>query len=78
MKLLDLDNALAAFSRVVQLQPENGEAWANAAAVHCQKGNHWNEAFRCIREAVRYHRNNWRMWDSYIKISVKVVPNASP
>lgn len=66
-----LSDALGSFSRVVGLNSSNGEAWANMAAIHCRRSN-WCEAFVCIREAVKYCRENWRIWDSYVKISVKV------
>lgn len=71
MNLKSLDTALESFSRVITLQPENGEAWANMAAIHCRSA-HWQEAFICVQEAIKYSRDNWRIWDSYIKISAKL------
>lgn len=71
MNLKRFDAALQSFSRVVSISNDSGEAWANLAAIHCQKEG-WSEAMLCISEAVKRSRENWRVWDNYIKIAVKV------
>lgn len=63
MKLGDWDAALAAFSEVVQQQPDEAEAWANVAAVHMRKKRP-GEAYPALMESLKHNRNNWRIWIS--------------
>ena len=49
MQLDKWDNALRAFSRVVQLEPEEHEAWANVAAIHMRNKNP-TEAYPALNE----------------------------
>lgn len=49
MQLHKWDNALRAFSRVVQLEPEEHEAWANVAAIHMRNKNP-SEAYPALNE----------------------------
>lgn len=71
MRLGHYSEALQSFGRVVSLTDDNGEAWANLAAIHSHLGQ-WKEAMISISEAVKKSRENWRVWDNYIKIAVKV------
>jgi tetratricopeptide (TPR) repeat protein len=63
MQLERWDLALKAFSEVVQQEPEEAEAWANVAAIHLHN-KHPTEAYPALVEALRYNRNNWRVWVS--------------
>jgi tetratricopeptide (TPR) repeat protein len=63
MKLGDWDTALTAFSEVVQQQPDEGEAWANVAAVHMHN-KHPQEAYPALVESLKHNRTNWRVWVS--------------
>lgn len=47
-----LDVALSAFIRVLQLDPEHAEAWANASAV-LAKSNRHREALGAVKQALR-------------------------
>jgi Tfp pilus assembly protein PilF len=49
MQVGDWDAALAAFSMVVQQQPDETEAWANIAAVH-MRNKHPAEAYPALVE----------------------------
>jgi Flp pilus assembly protein TadD len=49
MQLGRWEDALRAFSRVVQLEPEEHEAWANVAAVHMHNKNP-AEAYPALQE----------------------------
>jgi tetratricopeptide (TPR) repeat protein len=55
--------ALRSFSEVVLQNPEEGEAWANIAAVHMHNKSP-AEAYPALNEALRYQRSNWRVWTS--------------
>ena len=61
MQLKRWDDALRAFSEVVQQEPEESEAWANVAAVHMHKKRP-AEAYPALVESLKYGRNNWRIW----------------
>jgi Flp pilus assembly protein TadD len=53
-----------AFTRCAQLDPDNGEAWNNLAAVHLRRGRP-QEAFCALSEAVRLRRDSWQTWSNY-------------
>ncbi|KAL0368608.1 UNVERIFIED_CONTAM: Tetratricopeptide repeat protein 27 [Sesamum calycinum] len=53
----DVDKALDAFTRAVQLDPENGEAWNNIACLHMIKKRS-KEAFIAFKEALKQKRGN--------------------
>lgn len=71
MSLNRYESAIQSFGRVVSLTEDNGEAWGNLAALHCQY-ERWNEAMICINEAVKKNSQNGKLWNNYIKISYKV------
>ena len=47
------EDALGAFTRVVQLEPEEHEAWANVAAVHMRNKNP-AEAYPALQEVSHF------------------------
>jgi cytochrome c-type biogenesis protein CcmH/NrfG len=49
----ELDSAINAFTRSVQLNPENGESWNNLAALNMHKKKS-KEAFVAFREALKF------------------------
>ena len=63
MQLGRWKNALRSFSEVVLQNPEEGEAWANIAAVHMHNKSP-AEAYPALNESLRYQRSNWRVWIS--------------
>jgi tetratricopeptide (TPR) repeat protein len=63
MQLGRWPSALRSFSEVVLQNPEEGEAWANIAAVHMHNKSP-AEAYPALNEALRYQRSNWRIWVS--------------
>mmetsp|Transcript_28009 Transcript_28009/g.34579 ORF Transcript_28009/g.34579 Transcript_28009/m.34579 type:complete len:1093 (+) Transcript_28009:103-3381(+) len=63
MRLKDWSTAMHAFSEVVQQEPEEGDAWANVAAIHMQNRNP-AEAYPALNESLKINRNNWRVWFS--------------
>jgi tetratricopeptide (TPR) repeat protein len=63
MQLEDWDGALSAFTEVVQQRPEEGEAWANVAAIHMHN-KHPNKAYPALVESLKHDRNNLRVWVS--------------
>ncbi|GAU16836.1 hypothetical protein TSUD_367830 [Trifolium subterraneum] len=53
LKARDVEKALDAFTRAVQLDPENGEAWNNIACLHLIKKKS-KEAFIAFKEALKF------------------------
>eukprot|EP00581_Thalassiosira_minuscula_P017735 CAMPEP_0183721762 /NCGR_PEP_ID=MMETSP0737-20130205/13927_1 /TAXON_ID=385413 /ORGANISM="Thalassiosira miniscula, Strain CCMP1093" /LENGTH=1147 /DNA_ID=CAMNT_0025951815 /DNA_START=39 /DNA_END=3482 /DNA_ORIENTATION=+ len=63
MQLKEWDTALRAFTEVVQQEPEEGDAWANVAAIHMHRKNP-AEAYPALIESLKQNRSNWRVWVS--------------
>ena len=61
MRLGEWDTAREAFSQVVQQVPEEGDAWANLAAIHIHNKNP-EQAFPALNESLKHARSNWRVW----------------
>ncbi|KAJ1386499.1 Tetratricopeptide-like helical domain superfamily [Sesbania bispinosa] len=71
LKARDIEKALDAFTRAVQLDPENGEAWNNIACLHLIKKKS-KEAFIAFKEALKFKRNCWQLWENYSHVAVDV------
>jgi len=61
MRTGDWGGALEAFSEVVRQEPEEGDAWANVAAVH-MRNRAPEKAYPCLVESTRRNRGVWRVW----------------
>lgn len=71
LKARDIEKALDGFTRAVQLDPENGEAWNNIACLHMVKKRN-KEAFVAFKEALKFKRNSWQMWDNYSQVAADI------
>ncbi|KAL2347131.1 hypothetical protein Fmac_001131 [Flemingia macrophylla] len=71
LKAQDIEKALDAFTRAVQLDPENGEAWNNIACLHMIKKKS-KESFIAFREALKFKRNSWELWENYSHVAVDI------
>ncbi|XP_050387564.1 uncharacterized protein LOC126803890 isoform X7 [Argentina anserina] len=71
LKDRDIEKALDGFTRAVQLDPENGEAWNNVACLHMIKGKS-KEAFIAFREALKFKRNSYQLWENYSHVALDV------
>lgn len=69
MRLGEWETALQAFTEVVQQEPEEGDAWANVAAVHMHNKNP-AEAYPALVESLKQNRNNWRVWVSKLYVCI--------
>ncbi|XP_040367029.1 tetratricopeptide repeat protein 27-like isoform X3 [Rosa chinensis] len=67
----DIEKSLDGFTRAVQLDPENGEAWNNIACLHMIKGKS-KEAFMAFREALKFKRNSYQLWENYSHVALDV------
>jgi len=65
------DDAINTFSRCLGVDDENSEAWANHAAAHASAGN-LKAARSSLVEATKRARTNWKMWESFIGICLKL------
>ncbi|XP_065850492.1 uncharacterized protein [Euphorbia lathyris] len=71
LKARDVDKALDGFTRAVQLDPDNGEAWNNIACLHMVKKRS-NEAFISFKEALKFKRDSWQLWENYSHVAMDV------
>nr|XP_048335273.1 tetratricopeptide repeat protein 27 isoform X2 [Ziziphus jujuba var. spinosa] len=71
LKAKDVEKALDGFTRAVQLDPENGEAWNNIACLHMIRKKS-KEAFVAFREALKFKRNSWQLWENYSQVAFDV------
>ena len=69
MRTGDFESAITCFSTLLRLNPEFGEGWSNLAGVLMKVGK-MREAFEAARQSIRFLRENWRVWDNYVTISV--------
>jgi tetratricopeptide (TPR) repeat protein len=58
-----------AFSRVVSIDPEYGDAWNNLAAAHLHLEEH-ESAFHALEQAVRFNERSWKTWDNYMTCAI--------
>lgn len=71
LKARDVEKALDGFTRAVQLDPDNGEAWNNIACLHMIKKRS-KEAFIAFKEALKFKRDSWQLWDNYGNVAMDV------
>ncbi|KAG2668551.1 hypothetical protein I3760_15G165800 [Carya illinoinensis] len=71
LKARDVEKALDGFTRAVQLDPDNGEAWNNIACLHMIKKRS-KEAFIAFKEALKFKRDSWQLWENYGHVAVDV------
>ncbi|KAK2978674.1 hypothetical protein RJ640_029940 [Escallonia rubra] len=71
LKARDVEKALDGFTRAVQLDPENGEAWNNIACLHMVKKKS-KEASIAFKEALKFKRNSWQLWENYSHVAADI------
>ncbi|OMO99576.1 Tetratricopeptide-like helical [Corchorus capsularis] len=71
MKTGDVQRALDAFTRAIQLDPENWEAWGNIAYLHLIRKKK-KESFIAYTQAVKFMRDSWKLWENYGLVAVEV------
>ncbi|KAM7479896.1 hypothetical protein LguiA_028109 [Lonicera macranthoides] len=71
LKARDVEKALDGFTRAVQLDPDNGEAWNNIACLHMVKKRN-KEAFISFKEALKFKRNSWQLWENFSHVAADV------
>ncbi|KAG1362247.1 putative tetratricopeptide repeat protein 27 [Cocos nucifera] len=71
LRARDIDKALDAFTRAVQLDPDNGEAWNNIACLHMIKKKS-KSAFIAFKEAIKFRRNSWQLWENFSHVALDV------
>lgn len=71
LKARDVEKALVGFTRAVQLDPENGEAWNNIACLHMIKKQN-KESFIAFKEALKFKRNSWQLWENFSHVAADI------
>eukprot|EP00397_Hematodinium_sp_SG-2012_P021290 GEMP01021984.1.p1 GENE.GEMP01021984.1~~GEMP01021984.1.p1 ORF type:complete len:814 (+),score=167.22 GEMP01021984.1:33-2444(+) len=71
MRLNRFSEAMVSFQRCCSIGGEDADAWGNLAAcfVNCDR---LLDASRAIEQAVKRARGNYRMWDSYLGIHLRL------
>lgn len=65
------DEALAAFVRCTQIDPENGQAWNNVAALNIRLSR-FTAAHTALCEAIKHQRHSWHTWENHAMVCAKV------
>lgn len=63
--------SITCFTTLLKLNPEFGEGWSNLAGVLMKVGK-YEQAYEAACQSIRFLRENWRVWDNYITISVLI------
>ncbi|XP_050277575.1 uncharacterized protein LOC126719066 isoform X2 [Quercus robur] len=71
LKARDVQKALDGFTRAVQLDPDNGEAWNNIACLH-MINKRSKESFIAFKEALKFKRDSWQLWENYCHVALDV------
>ncbi|KAF9582245.1 hypothetical protein BGW38_000459 [Lunasporangiospora selenospora] len=71
MQLEDFEVAVEAFTKVVSLDQNNGEAWNNLAAIHMHNKNNF-DAQHALRQALKEKRESWKIWSNYMYCSLDI------
>lgn len=81
--------AQQAFSRCVQLSPDDGEAWNNLASVYLKSGKKLllhllrlislsrKEAAKSYKEALKQKNSDWRIWENFLVLSMVLLALAA-
>lgn len=69
MQLEQWPLSASSFSKVVQLNPDDGEAWNNLAAVHINNKQK-QEAFNALQQSIKFKRGDWKVWDNYLTVAM--------
>lgn len=69
MQIREWEKAFRTFSRVVQLQSDDGEAWNNVGSLYIELGQ-MDQAYVALQEAVKYRRESWRIWENLLTVSL--------
>ncbi|XP_065622455.1 uncharacterized protein LOC112036046 isoform X1 [Quercus suber] len=71
LKARDVQKALDGFTRAVQVDPDNGEAWNNIACLH-MINKRSKESFIAFKEALKFKRDSWQLWENYCHVALDV------
>lgn len=67
----NVGKALHAFTRSVQIDPENGESWNNIAALNMRR-HRFPEALTALQEGLKYKADSWHMWENLAQVALEV------
>eukprot|EP00375_Theileria_parva_P003263 XP_765944.1 hypothetical protein [Theileria parva strain Muguga] len=71
LKSLKIESAITAFSRVVSINPDNSDAWANISSAHFKMKN-YQSAKIAITQALKNNNTRWQFWDILLRISANL------
>lgn len=62
---------LLAFTRVVQLEPEDVESWTNLSSIYIQLKD-YKKAMITLQEALKHKHDNWKLWENLMHASMHI------
>ena len=71
MQLERWEKALVSFTRVIALEPEDPETWANIASIYIRQKRKF-DAHRALKESLRISYDNWKIWENYLYVSMDI------
>ncbi|ETW17117.1 hypothetical protein PFFVO_03946 [Plasmodium falciparum Vietnam Oak-Knoll (FVO)] len=70
MKIQNFDESIKAFTRMISMTNDNScKSYGNLAYLYMKKGT-YKAAKICINQAVKMNNNEWKYWDTYLKLSI--------
>ncbi|SOV81053.1 conserved Plasmodium protein, unknown function [Plasmodium sp. gorilla clade G3] len=70
MKIQNYDESIKAFTRMISMTNDNScKSYGNLAYLYMKKGT-YKAAKICINQAVKVNNNEWKYWDTYLKLSI--------
>ncbi|KYN96909.1 hypothetical protein PGSY75_1310800 [Plasmodium gaboni] len=70
MKIENFDESIKAFTRMISMTNDNScKSYGNLAYLYMKKGT-YKAAKICINQAVKVNNNEWKYWDTYLKLSI--------
>ncbi|XP_954329.1 uncharacterized protein TA20840 [Theileria annulata] len=76
LKLLKFENAITPFSRVVSINPDNSDAWANISSAHFKVSlfamKNYQSGKIAITQALKSNSTRWQFWDILLRISANL------
>lgn len=67
----DYKNAIKAYSKVLNIEPEDGDSWANLASLLVKEGS-YKSAYKTQLKAVEFGYERWEYWDNLLTYSMKI------
>jgi len=72
IQIRDFKTAARAFTRVVQQEPDNGEAWNNLGKSLLESGDKDREALSAFLRSAALNRGSWQTWENCLVVALEL------